>query len=215
MKSSFVLYYDYADHFGLLSDEELGRLLRAVMVYEMDGMAPCFDGALKMAFSFIRANLDRDREKWLERLRINRENGAKGGRPRKDTVVESDGFSEKPKKGVTVTGTVTDNDNVIVTGNDTVTGKREVKFGYAEYVSLSETEYGALCKRYGKDAADKMIEILDNYKGADPERRKYVSDYRAILSWVVGRYEEGVRGDTGGMRGEIERAKRQMLERYG
>ena len=36
-----------------------------------------------------------------------------------------------------------------------------------------------------------MIEILDNYKGqSEKNRRKYDSDYRAILSWVVERFEE-------------------------
>ena len=33
-----------------------------------------------------------------------------------------------------------------------------------------------------------MIEILDNYKGQNG--KKYKSDYRAILNWVVKRYEE-------------------------
>jgi hypothetical protein len=35
-----------------------------------------------------------------------------------------------------------------------------------------------------------MINALDNYKGA--HGKKYASDYRAILSWVVGKYEEQV-----------------------
>lgn len=33
-----------------------------------------------------------------------------------------------------------------------------------------------------------MIEILDNYKGS--KNKKYASDYRAILNWVVDRYKE-------------------------
>jgi hypothetical protein len=32
-----------------------------------------------------------------------------------------------------------------------------------------------------------MIEVLDNYKGANG--KKYKSDYRAILNWVVERVE--------------------------
>lgn len=43
-----------------------------------------------------------------------------------------------------------------------------------------------------------MIEILDNYKGADPGKRKYTSDYRAILSWVKKRWEEDHAKETGG-----------------
>ena len=33
-----------------------------------------------------------------------------------------------------------------------------------------------------------MIQILDNYKGANG--KKYKSDYRAILNWVVDKYNE-------------------------
>ena len=39
-------------------------------------------------------------------------------------------------------------------------------------------------------ATKRMIEILDNYKGAKGKR--YKSDYRAILTWVVDRYNEEI-----------------------
>ena len=37
MKSSFLIYLDYKEQFELLSDEELGQLLRAIMLYEETG----------------------------------------------------------------------------------------------------------------------------------------------------------------------------------
>ena len=58
----------------------------------------------------------------------------------------------------------------------------------AEFVFMSETEYQKLVNMYGKDVTEEMIAILDNYKGATG--RAYSSDYRAILSWVVARYNE-------------------------
>lgn len=63
------------------------------------------------------------------------------------------------------------------------------KIPYAEYVYLTEKEYETLINKFGKDMADKFIETLDNYKGAKPSKRKYESDYRAILSWVVKEFE--------------------------
>ena len=62
------------------------------------------------------------------------------------------------------------------------------KAAYAEYVSMTNAEYAALVERYGEQAAREMIDILDNYKGSNG--KKYKSDYRAILSWVAGRWEE-------------------------
>lgn len=54
---------------------------------------------------------------------------------------------------------------------------------YAEFVSMEEREYLSLVERYGEQAAIKLIELLDNYKGSSG--KTYESDYRAILNWVV------------------------------
>ena len=59
---------------------------------------------------------------------------------------------------------------------------------YAEFVSLTNAEYEALVAKLGEEGTRRCIEILDNYKGA--KGKKYKSDYRAILNWVVERYEE-------------------------
>lgn len=82
-KKSLLLYYDYKSHFDFLTDEQLGRLIRSMLEYEVDGVLPEFDETImKMTFSFIRSNLDRDREKWVKMCKTNKENGDKGGRPR-------------------------------------------------------------------------------------------------------------------------------------
>ena len=62
------------------------------------------------------------------------------------------------------------------------------KYKYAEYVTLTKDEYAKLCEAHTEEGAKRMIEILDNYKGQNG--RRYKSDYRAILNWVVDRYNE-------------------------
>ena len=62
------------------------------------------------------------------------------------------------------------------------------KYNYADCVTLTRDEYAKLCESFGEDAAKRMIEILDNYKGS--KGKKYKSDYKAILNWVVDRYNE-------------------------
>jgi len=57
------------------------------------------------------------------------------------------------------------------------------KIEFAEFVHMKQSEYDKLIEMHGKAATDKFIEVLDNYKGAN--KKKYDSDYRAILSWVV------------------------------
>lgn len=55
-----------------------------MLSYEIDGVFPEFDEPImKMTFSFIKSNLDRDRAKWIEKSETNKKNGSKGGRPKK------------------------------------------------------------------------------------------------------------------------------------
>jgi len=58
----------------------------------------------------------------------------------------------------------------------------EDKIQYAEFVFLNKDEYLKLVVRHGEFWTKKMIQVLDNYKGA--KGKQYKSDYRAILSWV-------------------------------
>ena len=69
---------------------------------------------------------------------------------------------------------------------------------YAEFVTLTEAEYGKLTEEHGETATQRMIEILNNYKGA--KGKKYKSDYMAILNWVVERYteEQAKKGERSG-----------------
>ncbi|KRQ85854.1 hypothetical protein ABG79_02368 [Caloramator mitchellensis] len=69
------------------------------------------------------------------------------------------------------------------------TTKKDInKIKYAEFVSMSEQQYNALIKKYGEEKTKRMIEVLDNYKGA--KGKKYKDDYRAILNWVVEKVEK-------------------------
>ncbi|MBR4929716.1 MAG: hypothetical protein IKZ00_02830, partial [Bacteroidaceae bacterium] len=82
-KKSFVLYCDYRKHFSLLSPEDQGRLIMAIFEYVETGTEPQLEAMPLMAFSFIRAQLDRDIDKYREICRKRKEAGSKGGRPPK------------------------------------------------------------------------------------------------------------------------------------
>lgn len=57
------------------------------------------------------------------------------------------------------------------------------KIKYAELVRMKPSEYEMLIKSLGREATEKAVQILDNYKGS--KGKTYKDDYRAILSWVV------------------------------
>ena len=70
------------------------------------------------------------------------------------------------------------------------------KHNFAEFVSMTNDEYSSLIEKLGgKEPVQRCIEILDNYKGSTG--KKYKSDYRAILSWVIEKYQEGRRRSPG------------------
>jgi len=79
------LYHDYLDKFDQLDDEEAGRLTKALLRYAVNGEIADL-GRVEMAyFSFIRSNIDREREQYEEKCRKNRANISK--RYQKSTTV--------------------------------------------------------------------------------------------------------------------------------
>ena len=78
-KKSFVLYHDIRTPLELLTDEQRGKLFIALLNYSEYGDLPDFDGALLMAFAFIRTSLDRDAEAWAEKRAKRAEAGRSGG----------------------------------------------------------------------------------------------------------------------------------------
>lgn len=84
-KKSFLMYYDYEELLEDLPNEELGKLVRAMFKYEKLGFEDTeLTGITKMAFSFIKRNLKRDKENYDKRSETSKLNGIRGGRPKKE-----------------------------------------------------------------------------------------------------------------------------------
>lgn len=110
MNKSFILYQEYKKHIDLLSLEQSGKLFKAIFDYN-DGIEYDLEPIIKMAFSFIKADLDRNKEKYNNIVERNKINGSKGGRPSKDNKPTGlSGNQDKPKKA--------DNDDVNVNDSE-------------------------------------------------------------------------------------------------
>ncbi len=73
MKNSFVLYYDVIGNLDYLTDRELGKLMRAVFKYELEGAEPSFKDRLMLSsFVTIKNSLDRSKEKYEKVCQKNR-----------------------------------------------------------------------------------------------------------------------------------------------
>lgn len=96
------LYFSYMETFAPFTDAERGRIMMAMIEYASTGVVPDFEGNERFIWPTIQAQIDRDVVAYEKRCEKNRSNGAKGGRPRKQTQTEetqkTERFSEKPKK---------------------------------------------------------------------------------------------------------------------
>lgn len=84
MNDSFILYTSYYAIIEGLTDEQLGKLMRAIFIYARDGEVINLEPTLRMAFAFIKDDMERNKAKYEEKVERWRTNGKKGGRPRKN-----------------------------------------------------------------------------------------------------------------------------------
>ena len=131
-RKSFVIYKNFYEPIKHLSDDDLGKLFRAIFQYQIDGESK-FDLAyrnvdpdIKIPFEFFKNQFNLDNEKWLKRAQSSRENGSLGGRPQEPRKPSGlSGLDEEPRKPDTVTDTVTV--NVTDTENETEKDLKESK----------------------------------------------------------------------------------------
>lgn len=74
----FCCYHSYARKLARLSDQEVGRLFRALLTYSETGETQELTGRENVAFDFIADDIDRAKEKYEERCRRNSENATSG-----------------------------------------------------------------------------------------------------------------------------------------
>ena len=93
-RAYFQVYFSYEEPLKSLTYEQIGKIFMAMFQYEKTKEKPELDQVSDMAFYFIRSQMDRDRQAYEERCEIGRQNGMKGGRPRKSEKTQ--GFLENP-----------------------------------------------------------------------------------------------------------------------
>lgn len=75
IRKHFYMYHDYWTMFRLLTEEELGRLMRAIFLYETEGAIPVsLDEKLSLIFYMVKDTLDRDKDRYTAVCNKNKEN---------------------------------------------------------------------------------------------------------------------------------------------
>ena len=182
-KKSFVLYCDTIEQWEMLSNEQAGQLIKALLKYGNSGdRLNSDDDAITMAFSFISSQIDRDREKW-ENAREKRSKFMKEKwQKEKSTIVD---YS---RTGVTVTGTVNGTGTGTVNGTGTVTGINNINVinnkSNRESIGGQNPPHSPT-KRFKKPTLEAMKAYCEERGNVINADKFY--DYYESNGWIVGR----------------------------
>ena len=109
-KKSFLFYQSWKTQIDILDDSELRKFINNLISYHDDGEVVLESKEDKLLWNGVLPALEVNNLKYQKTIERNRENGKKGGRPKKvaaesekpngfiENPNETDGFIEKPKK---------------------------------------------------------------------------------------------------------------------
>jgi hypothetical protein len=133
-RNNFVLSYDYNDIFKDLSEKQAGVLVKAIYEYQIEGTIANFsDLELRMAFKFIKKNMDFNNKQYEEKCMKNKENVRKRwDKERDENTKDTTVYLGKMKNTTAYLGNTkntkdTDNDVDNDNENEDVKGKEDSK----------------------------------------------------------------------------------------
>ena len=94
-RPSFLIYKADYDSIKNLSDQNLGKLFRAIFEYHNDKELK-LEPEVQMALNFLKKQFKLDQRKWEKKVAAQRANGKKGGRPKSSDGIDSG--EEKPNQ---------------------------------------------------------------------------------------------------------------------
>jgi len=102
-KKSFILHVDSLDILSDLSDDQAGKLFKAMLAFHK-GEEIELDPLTKMAFSFFKNQFIRDNEKYIKTCEARAQAGSKGGKQKQQNLANASKSKQKVAK-------VADSDN--------------------------------------------------------------------------------------------------------
>ena len=183
MRESFILYTKFYTAIRTLSDEQLGRLFRAIFEYETDGTENT-QPDIGMAFAFIKNQLDLNNKKYQKTC----ENRKKASQARWDKyrqVMQMHAFDTSDTiKGDNENENDNDNDNDNENENDLNNTPPSPAGLYGSYgnVVLSDSEFSILKQKFPRDF-ERRINDLSVYM--EISGKTYKNHMAVILKWAA------------------------------
>lgn len=208
-KKGFIMFLSFADIIQELTDEEAGKLLKAIMHHENGEEVDLGnDRLLKVAYTAITSDIDRQGEKWEKTRYARSEAGKLGGAPKGNKNANKNKQNkqkqtETNKNNQEQTETNKNKQNkheveveVEVEVEDEVENKKKSgqaapvrhHFGANGKVLLTDYDLEKLYEAHGQEDTMAAIEIMDGYLTANG--RSYKNYRQALENWAYRAVEE-------------------------
>jgi hypothetical protein len=171
-RKSFLVFCDRSNELDLLTDEQVGRLFRALIKYVSldEDISETEDIAVKLLFSVMKSAIDENNAKYENKCKKNAENVRKRWNKNNTNVYER--IPNDTKDTYTDTDTDTDTDTETNTDTDTNNTLKSInktpkpqkhKYGEYQHVLLTDDEHSRLVSDFGSDVTDRYIKKVDEY----------------------------------------------------
>lgn len=180
------MYFSYLEPLADLTDEEVGRVVRAILKYGADRTIPDLSPSEKMAFSFMKGNFDRDAAAYDAKVEKKRENGKKGGAPvgnqnarkQKQPKQPKEEEKEEEETNKKEESSSSKEEGVVLTTMTTILKSYEEAYGTA--TPVIQRMLGGYVDDLGVDLVGKVIEVTAEAGGKTwPYLSRSLDDCRA------------------------------------
>ncbi len=157
------VFTDFADAMEELGDAERGRLFTAMLKYAETGAAPDFRGNERFIWPVARLQIDRMAAECEGRAKTSRENGSKGGRPKKTQCNPKNpaGFSKTQKSQDKDNDKDKDKEN-IPSGNNTPPPPPRGRVDVPEALMENWNGFCEMRKKIKKPLTDRAAKMILN-----------------------------------------------------
>ena len=179
MKDSFILYTEQKAVIDKLTDEQAGKIIKAIYEYVETEKMPKLDSMLDIIIIPFKQNLDRNREKYNKISEIRAKAGAKGGKQKKQMQTKESKCNDNENVNVNVN--VNDNDNAV--GESCVDGLQDVIDFYNNNIGLM-TPYGLkILESYLEEGIPAELIIYAMQKAVESNKRTFQYVKGILNSW--------------------------------
>lgn len=181
MKDSFILYTEQKAVIDKLTDEQAGKIIKAIYEYVETEKMPKLDSMLDIIIIPFKQNLDRNREKYNKISEIRAKAGAKGGKQKKQMQTKESKCNDNDNENVNVNVNVNDNDNAV--GESCVDGLQDVIDFYSNNIGLMAPYGLKILESYLEEGIPAELIIYAMQKAVESNKRTIQYIKGILNSW--------------------------------